>query len=87
MTDDRRALGLEQARANRDREQARVDHRAELLPFGDGYLDDDRPDYHGTSVGWRRHITAGQRFCLPCAWFAVELIQAGLAGPIPRESA
>jgi hypothetical protein len=78
----RQALALDEARADRDRQHTRAAARAELLPFGDGYLDDDRPDFHGTSVGWRRHIDAGERFCRPCAEFVLELIHAGLAGPI-----
>lgn len=73
--------GLQRARlvAELDRERARAEARAELLPFGDGYLDDDRPDFHGTNVGLQRHTDAGEPFCPPCTALLDELLAAGLA--------
>lgn len=78
MSADRLALQREQIIAEQTRERARADVRAELLPFGDGYLDDDRPDWHGTNVGLQRHADAGEPFCPPCAALVDELVAAGL---------
>lgn len=65
--------------AEAERARARETARAELLPFGDGYLDDDRPDFHGTNVGLQRHTDAAEPFCPPCRQLLEELIAAGLA--------
>ena len=75
MTDLRRTRLLADIGRARDRAAA----RAELLPFGDGFLDDDRPDFHGTNVGLQRHTDAGEPFCQPCQRLLDELIEAGLA--------
>lgn len=72
-------MSIELAKARRDAERERVDARAQLLPFGDGYLDDDRPDWHGTNVGLQRHTDAGEGLCPPCRELVDELIAAGLA--------
>lgn len=72
---------LQRARiaAELDLDRTRADIRAEFLPFGDGYLDDDRPDFHGTNVGLQRHADAAQPPCPPCAGLLDELLVAGLA--------
>lgn len=72
-------------RADIGRERARAAARAELLPFGDGFLDDDRPDFHGTNVGLQRHTDAAESFCPPCQRLLDELIDAG-PGPPPHLS-
>jgi len=68
--------------ADHERAQIRESARAGLLPFGDGYLDDDRPDFHGTNVGLQRHTDAAEPFCPPCQRLLDELIAAGLARPV-----
>ncbi len=69
--------------ADHERAQVRESARAGLLPFGDGYLDDDRPDFHGTNVGLQRHTDAAEPFCPPCQRLLDELIAAGLARKVP----
>lgn len=71
-------LGLERARVDRDRAQARVDARALVLPFGDGFLDDDHPEFHGSTVGVSRHATAAEPLCTACRAWIAELDAAGM---------
>jgi hypothetical protein len=79
------------ARAIHDyrRERERAQARQAFLPFGDGFLDDDRPDFHGTNVGLQRHTDAGEEFCPPCRELVDELLALGLAQrltPEPEEN-
>ncbi|WP_367139459.1 hypothetical protein [Saccharothrix sp. HUAS TT1] len=89
--DDRDRFALDRLLWNHrwDREAAREFGQG-LLPFdgADGHLADPEPEFHGTSVGLRRHVEAGQDLCSPCrAWFD-ELAAGGYAtGPTPADTA
>lgn len=59
-------------------ERAATPHQ-EPLPWGDGWLDDDTPEYHGTNVGLARHSEADQELCWLCRRWIEELIGSGFA--------
>jgi hypothetical protein len=74
--------------AERDRERRRAgEPRQEPLPFGDGFLDDDElvPEIHGSALGVRRHLAAGETPCPVCREWIDELVAAGFAAPYPNE--
>lgn len=41
------------------------------------------PEWHGTSVGLRRHLLTGEQLCELCRAFHQELVDAGMAASLP----
>lgn len=78
-------VNAERYRADYQRAKDRAQARQAFLPFGDGFLDDDRPDFHGTNVGLQRHTDAREEFCPPCRALVDELLELGFAARIPAE--
>lgn len=62
--------------------------RQEPLPFGDGWLDEDEEkiEFHGSSVGLRLHAEADEQPCAACASWLAELIGAGVVRALPDNS-
>jgi hypothetical protein len=44
---------------------------------------DTPPEIHGTSAGLRRHLRAGEPLCALCLDYHQELVDAGMAAPLP----
>jgi hypothetical protein len=49
--------------------------------------DEPPPEFHGTSVGLRRHLLADEPFCELCREYHHELVDAGMATPPPPPDA
>lgn len=77
-----RQLAEVQWRRGKQRAEERASEPQPPLPFGDGWMDDAAPEWHGTAVGFRRHIAAGEEFCQLCEAFLGELVAAGRAAPV-----
>jgi hypothetical protein len=74
--------------AEKDHEHRRAtEPRQEPLPFDDGFLDDDElvVEIHGTALGVRRHLDAGEDPCAMCGAWIDELVAAGYAAPYRTE--